>query len=52
MTNLAISNKNYEHVFNVRKAIRIKIFKDQHDIYLKVDVLLLACMFELLEKNL
>ena len=31
----------YEQVLNVWKAFRVKIMRDYHDLYLKVDVLLL-----------
>ena len=46
MTNRTIIGKNYEHVFNVWKSFKMSTMKDYHDLYLKVDVLLLACVFE------
>ena len=45
MTNRAISDKNCEHFLNIWKAFKINM-KDYHDLYLKVDVLLLICVFE------
>ena len=41
-----ISDKEYEHVFNVWKNFEIKTMKDYHDFYLKYDILLLADVFE------
>ena len=41
LINRAISDKNYEHAFKVWKVFRIKIMRGYHDLYLKVDVLLL-----------
>ena len=52
LTNLASSNKNHEHVLNVWKAFKIDTMKDYHDLYVKVDVLLLACVFEIYRKEL
>ena len=49
--NRAISDKNYEHVLNVWKAFKMNTIKDYHDLYLKVDVLLLAWMFETFKKE-
>ena len=46
MTNRAISGKNYEDVLNVWKAIKINTVKYYHDLPLKVNVLLLAYVFE------
>ena len=51
LTNCAISDKNYEHVFNFWKAFKINPLKDYHDLHLEVDVLLLACVFGTLEKE-
>ena len=51
LTNRAISYKNYEHVLNVLKAFKINIMKDFHNLHLKVDVLLLACVFETFRKE-
>ena len=44
-TNRKISDKEYEHVLNVRKKFEMKTMKDFHDLYL-FDVLLLADVFE------
>ena len=46
LINHGISNKNYEHVLNVWKVFKMHSMKEYHDLYLKVDVLLLACVFE------
>ena len=47
MNSCAISDKNCEHVLNIWKAFKVNIMKDYHDLYLKVDVLLLICVFEM-----
>ena len=47
-----ISDKEYEHVFNVWKNFEIKAMKDYHDFYLKYDILLLADVFEKFWKNI
>ena len=41
-----ISNKNYNHVLNVRNTFNMKIFKEYHELYNITDVLLLADVFE------
>ena len=46
LTNCAVSGKNYEHVLNVWKDFNVNTIKDYNDLYLKVDVLLLVCVFE------
>ena len=46
LTNCEINDKNYEDVLNVWKAFKMNIMNDYHDWYLKVGVLLLACVFE------
>ena len=46
LINRKISDKEYEHVFNVWKKCEMKTMKDYHDLYLKRDVLLLAKVFE------
>ena len=51
MNNHAVSDKNYKHNFNVWKSFKMNFMKDHHDIYLKVDVLLLACVFETFRKE-
>ena len=51
MTNHAITDKNYEHVVNVWKAFKMNNMKNYHDLYFKVDALLLAfCVFETFRK--
>ena len=45
LTNRKISDKEYEHVFNVWKKCEMKTMKDYHDLYLKRDVLSLAKVF-------
>ena len=50
-TDRIISGKEYRHVFNVWKKIKIKMMKDYHDLYLKCDVLLLADAFEKFRNN-
>ena len=42
LTDRKISDKEYEHDFNVLKKFEMKTKKDYHDLYLKCDVLLLA----------
>ena len=37
-----ISDKEFEHVLNVWKKFEMKTIKDDHDLYLKCDTLLLA----------
>ena len=39
-------DKEYEHVLNIWKKIRMKTIKDYHELYLKCDVWLLADVFE------
>ena len=51
MTNHATSAKNYKHVLNIWKAFKMKTTKDYHDLYLEVDVLSLACVFEAFRKE-
>ena len=51
LTNHAISDKDYEHVPNIWKDFETNIMKDYDGQYLKVDVLLLACMFENFKKE-
>ena len=46
LTNRAVSDKNFEHVLNVWKSFKIKTMKNYHGLYLNVDVLLLARLFE------
>lgn len=46
LINFAISDKNYEHFLNVWKDFKMNTVKDQHDLYLKADVLILACAFK------
>ena len=51
MNNCAISDKNYEHILSVWKAFEISTMYEYHDLYLKIDVLLLVCMFEIFRKE-
>ena len=51
MPNCVISNQNYEHVPNVWEAFNMNTMRDYHDLYLKVDVLLLAYVFEIFRKE-
>ena len=46
LTNRAISDKNYEHIFSILKALEMNTMKDYHDFCLKVDVLFSTCVFE------
>ena len=41
-----ISDKNYEHFANEWKMFEMKNVKDYHDLYLKLNVLLLADLFQ------
>ena len=47
----AISDNNYDHVLKVWEAFKMNNMKDYHDLYLKVDVLLLACVLETFKKE-
>ena len=51
LTNRSISSKSYEHNLNVWKTFKMNIMKDYHDLYLKVYVLLLACVFKTFRKK-
>ena len=51
MTNCAISDQDFEHVLNFKKAFKMNIMKNCHDLYLKVYVLLLVCVFQTFKKN-
>ena len=46
LTNRPICDKSYEYVLNVWKTFRMKSMKAFNYLYLKLDVLLLACVFE------
>ena len=43
-----ISDKEYEHVFNVWNKVELKTMKDYQELYLICDVLLLADVFEII----
>ena len=51
MTNQEISDKNYEHILNVWLAFKMNTMKDDHDLYLKGDVSLLACVFKAFKRG-
>ena len=46
MTEGEISDEDYEHFVFVWKIITMKNMKDYHNLYLKVDAVLLADVFE------
>jgi len=46
LTESNISNEDYEHAQNVWQEFNMKTFKEYHDLYMKVDVLQLADVFE------
>ena len=45
------SEEDYEKVLKVRKTFNCKTYKDEHDVYLKLDVTLLADVFEFFRKR-
>ena len=49
LTSKNISDKEYEHALNVWDKFETKKMKDNHDFYLKCDLLLLADVFVNLE---
>ena len=49
--NRAISYRNYENALNVWKAFKMNAMKDYRYLYLKTDVLLLTCVFEIFRKE-
>ena len=51
LTNCEINEKNSEHVFNIWEAFTMSTMRGYHDLYPKVDVLLLACFFETFRKE-
>ena len=51
LTGRKIFDKEYEHVLNVWKKIKMKIMKDYHNIYFNFDVLLLSDVFEKFRNN-
>ena len=46
-----ITEKEYEHVFNVWNKFEMKTMKDYHDLYLNCDVFFLADVFEKFRNN-
>ena len=46
LTGRGISKKNYKHVLKVWHTFKMKTFKDYHELYNIIDVLLLADVFE------
>ena len=46
LTDRKVSDKEYEHVLNVRKKFEMKTMKDYHHFCLKCDILLLGSVFE------
>ena len=51
LTNRKITGKEYEHVLNVWKKIEMNTIKDDHKLYLKCHVLLLADVFDTFRNN-
>ena len=51
LTGKNISDKEYDHVFNVWNKFKMKTIKDYHDLNLKSDVLLLADVFGKFRNN-
>ena len=45
------SDEDYEKVLKVRETFNCKTYKDEHDVYLKLDVTLLADVFEFFRKR-
>ena len=46
LTDRKVSDKEYEHVLNVRKKFEMETMKDYHHLYLKCNILLLGNVFE------
>ena len=51
LTNRTVRNKSYAHVLNIWEAFRMNAMNDYHDLHLKIDVLLLACVSETFRKE-
>ena len=51
LTGKKINDKEYEHVLMVRNIFKVKTMKDNHDLYLKYDVLFLANVLEKFRSN-
>ena len=51
LTNIKITDKNYEHVRNVWNKFQMKTMKYYHKLNLKCDILLLADAFEKFRNN-
>ena len=51
LTDRKITDKEYEHVLSVWNKFEIKTMKDDHDLYLKRDALILLGVFEKFRNN-
>ena len=51
LTDRKIIDKEYEHVFNVWNKFEMKMMKDNHELYLKCDVSVLADVFKKFRNN-
>ena len=47
----SVSDEDYKHAQNIWKHFKMETFRDYHDLYLKIDVLLLADVFEKLRNE-
>ena len=47
LTYRKITGEEYEHILNVWYKFEMKTIKNYQDLYLKCEVLVLACMFEI-----
>ena len=51
LTDRKITDKECEHIFNVWNKFEMKTMKDNHDLYLKFDVSVLADVFKKFRNN-